>query len=685
MKITTKLTICFVILTVLPLAAASFMYLRSTNEFSLEMAERGKTLLSDRLTRELRRVTEQGAITLVTEQKQMDRAVRAFASNVTERMTVSVSELSETADLGEFSLHDQNLQGSQTELPIDLYKMGSFIAADSAKDQIAGTLYRLIGITDVARTVYQRNRTFVDSISVSFESGLTLSYPAGVTTGKQDPRESDWYFRTIERGATSWFTKGEAVNRRSVTTPVQTSSGQIVGVARIIIRTDALLTKSINPTHLPPEASAYLIAVPDDEPQLLPNEVAVLEANTGNWRVHDLMRPMLLDGDDAWLKVASDIRSGVPGMEFVTRSGVREAWSFGPLGRTEDVAWHLAATFPEQVITSAQDQAEAIVRASYQAQLRNAVIFAVFAGISAIGLAIYGARTLTKPIRQLHAAATQLETGDFSTRVDDTSSDELGDLAREFNRLVPALEEQVRVKRDLLAAQEIQQHFVPSSAPAIDGFDIASTTIYCDEIGGDYQDFIPMDDERIAAIIGDVTGHGISAALLMVTARAMIRTYTDFASSPADLFDSVNRQLCEDSSGGRSLTLFQLLLTPGQHRFTWISAGHEPALVYDIDSNAFTALDGEDIPLGVDQSWSFRNMSGTFPKNGILIAYTDGICEASNAAGEAYGLDRLKATVEVSKSHSSQAISEALLKDLETFRGAIPVKDDVSLLVVKTS
>ena len=107
--------------------------------------------------------------------------------------------------------------------------------------------------------------------------------------------------------------------------------------------------------------------------------------------------------------------------------------------------------------------------------------------------------------------------------------------------------------------------------------------------------------------------------------------------------------------------------------------------MYDIDSNAFTALDGEDIPLGVDQSWSFRNMPGKFPKNGILIAYTDGIREASNAAGEAYGLAQLKAAVEATKSHSSQAISEALLKDLETFRGATPVKDDVSLLVVKTS
>lgn len=685
MKITTKLTICFVILAVLPLGAASFVYLRSTNEFGLEMAERGKIFLTNRLTRELRRVTEQGAITLANEQKQMARAVRSFAMNVAERVTIPASDLSNTADLGEFLLRDSSAQTNQAEQSIDLYKMGSFVAAGAEKDQIAGTLYRLIGVTDVARTIYHRNRAFVDSISVSFETGLTISYPAGLTKGKLDPRESDWYFRTIERGATTWFTKGEAVNRRSVTTPVQTSDGQIVGVARITIRTDALLTKSINPTHLPPEASAYLIAVPDDEPQLLPNEVAVLEANTGSWRVHDLMRPMFLDGDDAWLKVASDIRSGVPGMELVTRSGIREAWSFGPLGRTEDVSWHIAATFPEQVITDAQDQAETIVRESYRAQLRNAVIFAVFAGISAIGLAIYSAKTLTRPIHKLHAAAAQLEAGDFSTRVDDTSRDELGDLAREFNRLVPALEEQVRVKRDLLAAQEIQQHFVPSSAPSIDGFDIASTTIYCDEIGGDYQDFISMDDERVAAIIGDVTGHGVSAALLMVTARAMIRTHADFASSPADLFDSVNRQLCEDSSGGRSLTLFQLLLTPGQHRFTWISAGHEPALSYDIETNLFTSLEGEDIPLGVDQSWAFRNMSGTFPKNGILIAYTDGIREATNAAGEAFGLDRLKASIKESKSLASQAISEKLLKDLEDFRGAVAAKDDVSLLVVKTS
>ncbi len=685
MKITTKLTICFVILAVLPLGAASFVYLRSTTEFGLEMAERGKTLLSERLTRELRRVTEQGAITMATEQKQMARAVRSFAMNVAERMTIPASDLSDTADLGEFMLRDTGAQTDQSEASIDLYKMGSFVAADAAKDQIAGTLNRLIGITDFARTVYLRNRAIVDSISVSFETGLTISYPAGLATGNRDPRESDWYFRTIERGATSWFTKGEDINRRAVTTPVQTSNGQIVGVARITIRTDALLTKSINPTHLPPDASAYLIAVPDDEPQRLPNEVAFLEANSGNWRVHDLMRPLLLDGDEAWLKVASDIRSGVPGMEFVTRSGIREVWSFGPLGRTEDVSWHIAATFPEHVITNAQDQAETVVRASYQAQLKNAVIFAVFAGISAIGLAIYGAKTLTRPIHNLHKAAAQLETGDFSARVDDTSSDELGDLAREFNRLVPALEEQVRVKRDLLAAQEIQQHLVPSSAPSIDGFDISSTTIYCDEIGGDYQDFFPMSDERMAAVIGDVTGHGISAALLMVTARAMIRTHADFASSPADLFDLVNRQLSEDSSGGRSLTLLQLLLTPGQRRFTWISAGHEPALIYDIDSNSFTPLDGEDIPLGVDRSWSFRNMSGTFPKNGILIAYTDGVREATNKSGEAFGLDRLKSVVETSKSLTSQAISEALLKELEDFRGTIPAKDDVSLLVVKTS
>lgn len=685
MKITTKLAICFVVLAVLPLGAASIVYLRSTNEFGLEMAERGKALLSERLTRELRRVTEQGAITITKEQQLIARATRSFAINIAERMAVPAEELSDTTDLGEFVLNNDQAETRQPAQSIDLYKMSSFVADDASKDQIAGTFYRLTGITDVARSIYLRNRALVDSISVVFENGLNISYPAGLATSKSDPREQDWYFRTIERGTTSWFTKGEEVNRRSVTTPVQTPSGQFVGVARITIRTDALLTKSVNPTHLPPEASAYLIAVPDDEPQLLPNEVAVLAANSGQWQVHDLMKPLFLDGDDAWLKVASDIRSGVPGLEFVTRAGVREAWSFGPLGRTEHLSWHLAATFPEDVVTTAQRQAEAIVRASYEAQLRNAVIFAVFAGACAVGLAIYGARTLTRPIHKLHEAAAKLETGDFSTRVDDQSTDELGDLAREFNRLVPALEEQVRVKRDLAAAQEIQQHFVPESAPSIDGFDIAATTIYCDEIGGDYLDFIPMEDERIAAVLGDVTGHGISAALLMVTARAMIRTHADFASSPADLFDSVNRQLCEDSSGGRSLTLFQLLLTPGQNRFTWISAGHEPALIYNVDDNSFSALEGEDIPLGVDQSWSFRNMSGTFPTNSILVAYTDGIREAVNAAGKDFGLDRMKAVIEASKSLSSQEVSAALISELEAFRGDVPVKDDISLLVVKTS
>ncbi len=685
MKITAKLTICFVALAVLPLAAASIVYLRSTTEFGQEMAERGKDILANRLTHELRRIIEQGAVAMAANQASLEREARFFAGDIASRMAAPVSANDARQNLDEFLLGDALPANTQSRQEIDLYKMGTFIAADAVKDQLAGTFNRLNGLSEVARTVYLRNRELIDTLQLTLESGLTATYPGTRNPVHQDPRELDWYFQTIESGSTTWFAKDEGSNRQSVSAPIQTSDGHIIGVARITVRLDGLLTSSINPSHLPSDMTAYLIVVPMDDPELLPHEVAVNKPDDRVWQIDDKWRQLLPDGDDVWLKVISDIRTGVPGVEYVERGGKNEVWAFGPSGHTADAQWHLAAVFPRSVIDDARAEAEHIVEASYMAQLKYAVLFAIFAGILATGLAIFGARSLTRPIHQLHKAARELAKCDFTTRVNVASGDELGDLAKDFNMLVPALEEQVRVKRDLLAAQEIQQHLVPKVAPDIEGFDITGTTIYCDEIGGDYQDYIALDDGRMASLIGDVTGHGVSAALMMATARAMIRTHADFATSPANLFDSVNQQLCEDSSGGRSLTLFHLLLSPGQKRFNWISAGHEPALMYDPAKDTFTALEGEDIPLGVDQNWAFKNMSGTFPDKGILIAYTDGVREAANPSGEAYGLDRLKAAVRAAHKQDSQAISTHILNDLATFQSAVPSVDDVSLLVVKQS
>ena len=684
MKIGTKLAICFVALAVLPLSAASVMYLRATSEFGKDMAERGKSMFAERLTRDLRRASELGAITIEETRSRITREARFLSRDVAARLAREPGAREATTDETAFLLQGKESAADAATKKIDLQRMSVHIANDAARDQVAGTLNRLAGLSDVARTIYLRNRGAIDTVSITLESGLTISYPGNAAAVKGDQREKNWYLSTLENGEPAWYNAADDnPGRMSVAAPIQLSNGQLAGTARISLRLDALLMQSIDATRLPPDVPAYLIAVPLDDPELMPHDVAAFNPDQGQWKVIVPARPITLNGDDAWLKVVGDIRTGVPGLEFVERARTREVWAFSPVGATQESRYHLAVVMPTAIIDTAETQAQAIVEASYKSQLHTAVVFALIAGVLAAALALLGARTLTRPIRRLHEAAAKLTRGDFSVRVAVFGGDEISDLAKDFNRMVPALEEQLRVKRDLHAAREIQQHLVPKSAPKIDGFDIAGSTLYCDETGGDYLDYIGLDKGRFAIVIGDVTGHGVGAALLMATARAVMRANVSHTVGAAKLLAAVNRQLSADSSGGRSLTLFYMQLTPDSRRIDWISAGHEPALIFDPARNEFSTLDGEDIPLGVDSGWEFNGNKTTLPKGSMLIAYTDGIREAQNASGELYGLDRLKLAVRAAHQRGSAAVIDHVLSEVKSFRGGTPAGDDVSILVVR--
>ncbi|MCK5777350.1 MAG: SpoIIE family protein phosphatase [Rhodospirillales bacterium] len=686
MKIGTKLAICFVALAVLPLGAASFVYLRATQQFGDDMAERGKELLEERVHRDLRRATELGAVTIEETRETVAREVRFLVGDIAARLSVSEDNAPESDSQSGFLIDSETAPEAKPEgaWQIDMQHLSVHVAPDASRDRIAGTLKRLRGFNDVARTIYLRNRGAIDTLTISFESGLTVSYPGRALRFASDPREQDWYLTTLEALETAWFdgTNSEP-GRISVSAPVQLADGRLVGATRISIRLDALLTRSVDGTRLPPGADAYLISVPDDDPELAPHEIGRFSAENGQWNIVERPQPLLLNGDDSWLKVVSDMRSGVPGLEYVERDGNKEIWSFGPAGRTEDSAYHIAVSVPADIITVVSDRVEEVVLTSYREQLRAAIVFTLVAGLIAAALAIFGAKTLTSPIRRLHEAASKLARGDFSVRIQQAGRDEIGDLARGFNRMVPALEEQLRVKRDLYVAQEIQQHLIPATPPEIKGHDIAGRTIYCDETGGDYQDYMPLDGDNYAVVVGDVTGHGVGAALLMVSARALMRANLAHHKSPDKLLASINRQLSEDSSGGRSLTLFYLQLKASSRDIDWISAGHEAALVFDPKRDAFTLLEGEDIPLGVDADWTFTSRTETLPEGGVMVVYTDGLREARNGDGVEYGLDRLQAVIKRGHPDGCDALIEAIFKDLETFRDGTPAIDDISVVAIR--
>jgi sigma-B regulation protein RsbU (phosphoserine phosphatase) len=304
-------------------------------------------------------------------------------------------------------------------------------------------------------------------------------------------------------------------------------------------------------------------------------------------------------------------------------------------------------------------------------------------------LAILAARAVTKPVSQLSKAARRLAAGDFEAHTDIRSGDELEELGRLFNAMVPQLDASIRMRESLSLAQELQRNLLPHAPPAIPGLDIAGLSLYCDETGGDYYDFLPLPDlgpDKVAVLIGDVAGHGISAALLMTTARALLRSRSLRPGELARTVGEVNAQLCRDSHAGRFMTLFLAVLDAGRQTIHWVGAGHEPGLIFDPVTQSVQTIDGEDIPLGVDPAWAYHEHSHTGWNPGtVLLLGTDGISETRDPAGEMFGRAAVLQLIRNSAHLPAAEIAQAVTDALVAFRGESPQRDDVTLVVVKAA
>jgi sigma-B regulation protein RsbU (phosphoserine phosphatase) len=245
----------------------------------------------------------------------------------------------------------------------------------------------------------------------------------------------------------------------------------------------------------------------------------------------------------------------------------------------------------------------------------------------------------------------------------------------------------MRLKQELNLAMEVQQSLLPQRPPKIEGFDIAGQSIYCDETGGDYYDFIEFPELGLMGVaVGDVAGHGIAPALLMTTVRAFLRSRV--LTQPEDLADAitdVNRLLCSDTAEtGNFMTLFFLLLDPGNGEVRWVRAGHEPAVVYDPSTDSFSELYGDGIALGVDETWSFEDqIRELWSDSQILLIGTDGIWESESPQGERFGKKRLKEIIRQHKNKASQEIVQAITNALANHRETAPQQDDATMVVIK--
>lgn len=296
---------------------------------------------------------------------------------------------------------------------------------------------------------------------------------------------------------------------------------------------------------------------------------------------------------------------------------------------------------------------------------------------------------VTEGIKQVSQASDRLASGKFGPPLEVITRDEVGELTENFNKMSSQLRQRLELKKNIDLAREVQQSLLPKKGLKKNGVDLSGITLYCDETGGDYFDILESDinNGKIGIVVGDVVGHGVGAALLMTTVRALVRSSFQQSDSPEEMMHNVNRLLFQDTeSSGSFVTLFYLELDQPSHALRWVRAGHDPAFIIDCQTGEFSELKGEGVALGVDPDWkiSCNELPLTAGPHTILIC-SDGIFEATNESGEPFGKLRVyELFPEIKELESEQAVNR-IIDEIQSFVKGAALDDDVTVAVLRIS
>jgi serine phosphatase RsbU (regulator of sigma subunit) len=249
-------------------------------------------------------------------------------------------------------------------------------------------------------------------------------------------------------------------------------------------------------------------------------------------------------------------------------------------------------------------------------------------------------------------------------------------------RLTEARFQQERLERELQLAMEIQQRFQPTASPQIPGYEFQGISFPCYEIGGDYYDFIQRDDGRLVIALGDVSGKGTAAALLMSSLHAAIHAQTGSHDTIVETISAVNKYLAENIPPNRFVTLFYAELDPESGAVSFLNAGHNPPLIVHAAGTVEQLASGG-LPLGIKADADYREGRTHMQMGDVLVIYSDGVTEAASPSGEEFGPTRLYEVVSRNVEASAAGIRDRIESALTKFSQGTKAADDITLVIVK--
>jgi sigma-B regulation protein RsbU (phosphoserine phosphatase) len=313
------------------------------------------------------------------------------------------------------------------------------------------------------------------------------------------------------------------------------------------------------------------------------------------------------------------------------------------------------------------------------------------------GLAL--AKSITGSVHELFAGTERVRQGDFTHKIAVKTDDQLGELAVSFNSMTASIEdllvqaaEKKRLEEELRIAHEIQMSLLPQGPLHMPGLSVTALCVPAREVGGDYYDFLPLDDHRVGVLIADVSGKGTSAALYMAELKGLMLSLSEIHSSPRELLVAANRIIAHHLDARSFITMTYAVVDLRKRIMTYARAGHTP-LIYvpgaGVGARDVRILvpDGMVVGLKLDNGEMFGRLlqeeTIALQPGDLYLFFTDGISEAMNVHDDCFGESRLGELVQAHAHLPSAELRERVLREIAAFVGDAPQHDDMTMILLK--
>jgi serine phosphatase RsbU (regulator of sigma subunit) len=324
-----------------------------------------------------------------------------------------------------------------------------------------------------------------------------------------------------------------------------------------------------------------------------------------------------------------------------------------------------------------------------------AILFLVIE-VSAIFVGLVLARSITGSVHALSQGTDHVRQGDFGYKVQVRSRDQLGELADSFNLMTNSIQdllhqsaEKERLEEELRIARTIQMSLLPKDRVSVPGLSIAALCLPANEVGGDYYDFIPLGEGRLAILIADVSGKGTSAALYMAELKGLSLSLSRMYDSPRLLLIEANKILAANLDSRSFITMVYAVFDMKERTMTYARAGHNPILQLNANGEGprTQVLASDGLGLALDRGTQFEKIleeeSVPLEPGDLFLFFTDGVTEAMNDRSELFGDDRLRGIIEENADLPMEELREKMVDEVFNFAGGAVQHDDMTMVLVK--